>query len=397
MDYLSFLLQPEHATGLFKAHPKCKGLNLNHLCYADDLLIFAAADLKSIEFINHGLDLFKAVSGLAAGTEKSSIFFWNTKRRMRDHILSMTKFRQGALPVKYLGLPLITSRLTKRDCTPLIENILARVNSWTTKSLSYAGRLQLIKSTLASMQVFWCSTFLLPAEVIKECERILRNFLWGSSGTSGKRSLVKWTNVCLPRQEGGLGIKSLKTWNQALLLKQIWNILNDHSLWVQWCKLNLIRKHSFWTLPTTGSMSWSWRQILQLRNMALTQLVYVSGKGDKFSLWYDPWFHGTSIYTTYGHRVIYDAGLGNNELVQAVIENDQWCWPMTSPQLLDIQSRVQDIPITSSPDRIFWGTVGKPFMTKQAWESLRISAPQVGWAKLVWHPLYNLNMLFAYG
>ncbi|GAV92486.1 hypothetical protein CFOL_v3_35865, partial [Cephalotus follicularis] len=201
-----------------------------HLCYAYDLLIFAATDLNSIEFIKHGLDHFKAVSGLAAGAEKSFIFFCNTKRRIRDQILRVTNFKQGVLPVKYLGLPLITSRLTKRDCTLLTENILARVNSWTTKSLSYAGRLQLIKSTLASMQVFWCSTFLLSAEVIKECERILRNFLWGSSGTPSKRSLVKWTKVCLPQHEGGLGIKSLKAWKQALLLKQIWNILNDHSL-----------------------------------------------------------------------------------------------------------------------------------------------------------------------
>ncbi|GAV91933.1 zf-RVT domain-containing protein [Cephalotus follicularis] len=372
--------------GLFNFHPKCKGLNLNHLCYADDLLIFAAADLQSIGFIKHGMDRFKEVSGLPAGLEKSSIFFCNTKRRTRDHILSMTQFRQGVLPVKYLGLPLITSRLKKRDCTPIIEKILARVNSWVTKSLSYAGRLQLIKSTLASMQVFWCSTFLLPAAVIKDCERIWRSFLWGNSGSSRKHSLVKWSNVCLPRQEGGLGIKSLKAWNQALLLKQIWSLLNDHSLWVQWCKLNLIRKHSFWTLPSSGSLSWSWRQILLLRNTALTHLVYVCGKGARFSLWYDPWFHGTSIYAIYGHKVIYDAGLANTELVHSVIENDQWCWPTTSPDLLDIQSRVQDIPITSSPYCIMWEIVGRPFLTKQAWKSIRTSAPQVVWAKLVWHP-----------
>ncbi|GAV66074.1 zf-RVT domain-containing protein [Cephalotus follicularis] len=236
------------------------------------------------------------------------------------------------------------------------------------------------------MQVFWCSTFLPPAAVIKDCERILRRFLWGSSGTSRKHSLVKWSNVCLPRQEGGLGIKSLKAWNQALHLKQIWSLLNDHSLWVQWCKLNLIRKHIFWTLLSSGSLSWSWRQILLLRNTALTHLVYVCGKGDRFSLWYDPWFHWTSIYAIYGHRVIYDAGLVTSELVHVVIENDQWCWPTTSPDLLDIPSHVQDIPITSSPDFIFWETVGRPFSTKQAWKSIRTTAPHVVWAKLVWYP-----------
>ncbi|GAV92716.1 hypothetical protein CFOL_v3_36094, partial [Cephalotus follicularis] len=113
---------------------------------------------------------------------------------------------------KYLGLPLITSRLTKHDCAPLLARILARANSWVSRSLSYAGRLQLIRSTLASMHIYWCSTFLLPAEVI---------------------NLVKWSSICLPRTEGGLGIMSLKSWNQALILKQIWNLLNDHSLWVQ--------------------------------------------------------------------------------------------------------------------------------------------------------------------
>ncbi|GAV92425.1 zf-RVT domain-containing protein, partial [Cephalotus follicularis] len=356
-----------------------------HLCYADDLLIFAAADLKTIEFIKQGLECFKNVSGLAAGTDKSSIFFCNTNRRTRDLILRLTQFRQATLPVKYLGLPLITSRLTKQDCAPLLEKIMARANSWVSKSLSYAGRLQLIQSTLASMQVFWASTFLLPATIIKDCERTLRRFLWGGSGNSHKHSLVKWSKVCLPRQEGGLGIKSLKSWNRALLLKQIWNLLTDHSLWVQWCKVNLIRKHNFWTLSSYGPLSWSWKQIILLRKTALNHLRYVTGKGDKFSLWFDPWFHGSSIYATYGNRVIYESGMGLSVLVQEVIANGQWCWPTISSELIDIQSRALHIPITSSSDHIFWDKVGSPFSIKSAWESIRASAPLVDWAKLVWH------------
>ncbi|GAV82775.1 hypothetical protein CFOL_v3_26226, partial [Cephalotus follicularis] len=151
------------------------------------------------------------VSGLAASSEKSSIFFCNTCRRTREHILRITQFRQDDLPIKYLGLPLITSRLTKQHCAPLIEKIQARVNNWATKTLSYAGRLQLIKSTLESLQVFWSSTFLLPSTVTKECEKLMRRFLWGGKGISFKQSLVKWSKVYLPWQEGGLGIKPMKS------------------------------------------------------------------------------------------------------------------------------------------------------------------------------------------
>ncbi|GAV69154.1 hypothetical protein CFOL_v3_12655, partial [Cephalotus follicularis] len=179
------------------------------------------------------------------------------------------------LPIKYLGLPLIATRLSKQDCAPLTEKILVIANSWVSTSLSYTGRLQLIKSTLSSMQVYWCSTFLLPISVIKECERILKRFLWGGSSNSIKQSLVKWDKVCTPFPEGGLGIKSMKIWNKALLLKQVWNLLTDHSLWVQWCKKHLIRKHSFWTLPSRGCYSWSRRQILNLRSTARNHLLYV--------------------------------------------------------------------------------------------------------------------------
>ncbi|GAV87873.1 zf-RVT domain-containing protein [Cephalotus follicularis] len=177
----------------------------------------------------------------------------------------------------------------------------------------------------------------------------------------------------------------MKAWNRALLLKLIWNLLTEHSLWVQWCKQHLIRKHSFWNLPTTGSISWAWRQILHLRNIALCHLVYICGREDKFSLWHDPWFHGRSISTVYGHRVINDSGIADSVRVQAVIANDHWCWLATSPDLIEIQYRVQDIPISTSTDRIFWGSVGQPFLTKKAWELVRESAPPVRWVNLVWH------------
>ncbi|GAV74075.1 hypothetical protein CFOL_v3_17557, partial [Cephalotus follicularis] len=115
----------------------------------------------------------------------------------------------------YLGLPLVTKRLSKLNCAHLLKRLLARENSWISKSLSFAGRLQLIKATMASMQVYWCNMFLLTVSIVKECERVLRKFLWGSHG----RGKVKWSSVCKPLKEGGLGIKDLKTWNKALLLK----------------------------------------------------------------------------------------------------------------------------------------------------------------------------------
>ena len=45
----------------------------------------------------------------------------------------------------------------------------------------------------------------------------LKLFLWGSSEGSFKYPLVAWEKVCLPVELGGLGIRGVASFNQALL------------------------------------------------------------------------------------------------------------------------------------------------------------------------------------
>jgi hypothetical protein len=73
--------------------------------------------------------------------------------------------------MKYLGMPLISGKLSYDDCVPLIEKITARINSWTVRHLSFSGRLQLIQSVLNSIQLLWSSIFILPKKVVKVIEQ----------------------------------------------------------------------------------------------------------------------------------------------------------------------------------------------------------------------------------
>ncbi|KAL0340158.1 UNVERIFIED_CONTAM: Transposon TX1 uncharacterized protein [Sesamum radiatum] len=85
---------------------------------------------------------------------------------------------EGRLPLRYLGLPLIASRLTKFDCQPLLQKIDARISGWDGVGLSFVGRVQLIKSVLLAFEVYWAMVFLLPKGVIKEIVKRIRAFLW---------------------------------------------------------------------------------------------------------------------------------------------------------------------------------------------------------------------------
>lgn len=139
----------------------------------------------------------------------------------------------GGFPAKFLGVPLITSKLSLADCYPLIAKIKARISSWTNKFLSYAGRLQLIKSVIFSIQSFWSSHFILPAAMLKDLKSIMSRFLWKGPSLLKYGAKVAWSKIALPFSEGGLAINHLEDWNRALIIIHLWRIVNPNhcSLW----------------------------------------------------------------------------------------------------------------------------------------------------------------------
>lgn len=49
---------------------------------------------------------------------------------------------------------------------------------------------------------------------------------------------MSWEKVCLPKKEGGLGLKRIKDWKKGAIMKLIWNLFTHvGSLWVAWVQL----------------------------------------------------------------------------------------------------------------------------------------------------------------
>ncbi|KAL2240793.1 UNVERIFIED_CONTAM: hypothetical protein Sindi_0720500 [Sesamum indicum] len=162
----------------FTYHLKCESFKVFQLGFADGLLLFCRADFDSIRVFKEGLDWFAEVSGLWLNVQKSHLTISRLAQELKDQMLEILGFQEGHLPIRYLGLPLISSRLSISDCQPLISKIDARINGWEGISLSYAGRVQIIKSMLSAFSLYYASAFILPKKVINEIEKRLKNFLW---------------------------------------------------------------------------------------------------------------------------------------------------------------------------------------------------------------------------
>jgi hypothetical protein len=131
------------------------------------------------------------------------------------------KMNEGHLPVRYLGVPLISTRLSAADCGALIDKITGRIDSWLSRNLSHAGTLQLLSSVLYSLQVYWTGIFILPKRIIKVIEQRFNRFLRNGKSEGSAKAKVSWHELCFPKKEGGLGLKRLEVWNQTAMLRHV--------------------------------------------------------------------------------------------------------------------------------------------------------------------------------
>ena len=132
--------------------------------------------------------------------------------------------------MKYLGMPLGAGFKEKVTWNPILENVEKRLAGWKRLYLSKSGRVTLIKSTLSSLPTYLLSLFPMLTSLVNCIEKLKRYFLWGGLGEEKRFHLLRGDKVCLPLQNGGLAIKNLRLFNQALLGKWIWRFGSGRDL-----------------------------------------------------------------------------------------------------------------------------------------------------------------------
>lgn len=143
MEFFSRLMAMMGDLPDFKYHPMCKNLKLNHLCFADDLMILCKGHDNSIRRVTKALKYFNSISGLSVNSEKSQIFLVVMNEDRKTDLAAAIGFKLGTLPIKYLGVSLSSRKWNQADCQLVINKIANRIQCWSTKLLSYAGRVEL--------------------------------------------------------------------------------------------------------------------------------------------------------------------------------------------------------------------------------------------------------------
>ncbi|XP_027769708.1 uncharacterized protein LOC114075550 [Solanum pennellii] len=172
------------------------GSQLSHIRQRKEL---DKGKVRFVRCLHDCFQMFSQASGLVANAGTSSIHFGGVKMTIQEHILQELKFVKGELPFRYLGVPSSTKRVSIVQCKPLIDKILGRITSWTTRFLSYADRAQLVNNVLFAIQIFWAQVFALPKNIIQEIESIWKRFLLSENVDLLKIALIAWEKLCKPK------------------------------------------------------------------------------------------------------------------------------------------------------------------------------------------------------
>lgn len=134
-----------HNNPYFNFHAKCEKIGLTNLTFADDILLFCRGDVMSVQMLLNTVKKFSESTGLVINPKKCKVYCGGMDRVTQNLMRRTTEFIEGQLPMKYLRVPITSKRLNIHHY-PLIDMITHRMKHWTTKLLSYAGRILLVKS-----------------------------------------------------------------------------------------------------------------------------------------------------------------------------------------------------------------------------------------------------------
>nr|GEX47874.1 putative RNA-directed DNA polymerase, eukaryota, reverse transcriptase zinc-binding domain protein [Tanacetum cinerariifolium] len=216
------------------------GIRLSHFFYADDVVLVIKWNHEDMDDILRLFNVFFLTSSLHINVQKLNV---NGVGVSAEEVEDMTRAigcSSGSFSFTYLGFPIGVS--------------MNRINHW---------------------------------------QDMLDKFFWGVDQGTENMIWVKWENVLASLEKGGLGIGSLKAFNQAFLQKWRWRLnSNPKLLWVQVLKAIYGEDVGFAHLASSTKRVWenivgSINQLHDCEIVPKDTLKYKVKCGTKVKFWID--------------------------------------------------------------------------------------------------------------
>ena len=359
-EVLSRLIDREFLNGSISGvRMNVGGPSFTHVMYADDIMLFAKASSREVQILDNCLESYCEWSGQRINRNKSGLICSKMvprdKKREIKFIVAMKKVQSNA---KYLGSPLFHSTSRIKDFKFLQEKLEARLLGWRCKTLSWAGRATMIKSVAMAIPVYTFSSSDVPVAICDKLDASMRRFWWNPNHNSGRFLAWKaWADLCAPKAMGGLGFRSVKHFNAALLAKLAWMMVSGRDSPCMCALRSKYKVHRGWLFSEpVKNPSATWRAIERLKPTIRKGVCFTIGDGKSVDVWKDPWVPWIPSFLPRPKA----GSVPNNMLVVADLinlETKSWRFSMLE-EMFDLESAnaISNIvlPLVPRNDKLIW-------------------------------------------
>lgn len=131
----------------------------------------------------------------------------------------------------------------------------------------------------------------MPKVLISEVERVMNAYWWGNKSGGGRGiRWMAWQYLCVSKRWEGMGFRSLREFNVAMLSKQAWRIIqNPLSLMARIYKAKYFPNQTFLQARKGNNPSFILSSIIESQEVIRRSCRWRVGNGKDINVWDDPW------------------------------------------------------------------------------------------------------------
>ncbi|KAL9450662.1 hypothetical protein AB3S75_012400 [Citrus x aurantiifolia] len=231
--------------------------------------------------------------------------------------------------------------------------VLSKLSSWQSKLFSCGGKEVLIKAIAQAVPAYAMSVFKVPLSICEDIQKAIARFWWGGSEKHKSIHWARWERLCYAKKRGGLGFRDFSSFNQALIAKQGWRVLQNPKILLSKILKARYFKHSNFMEAKLGSKpSFVWRSILWGRQVLCKGSRWRIGDGEKVYIYKSNWIPKPETLKPSSPQ-----SLPLCAVVANLIRNQQWKEEVIAQHFMkDEAATILSIPLPKSPqpDQIIW-------------------------------------------
>ncbi|KAL1191046.1 putative ribonuclease H protein [Cardamine amara subsp. amara] len=330
---------------------------ISHLLFADDSLFFCKAETEECQTVLDVIERYGRAYGQEINFNKSSVMFGN---KITDQIKSQLKgligiTKEGGIN-NYLGIPESLGGSKCKIFNYVRERLNERINGWSSNFLSKGGKEIMIKSVALALPSYVMSCFKIPQDLTYKLSSAISKYWWSSNGKDRGLHWLAWEKMCKPKSDGGMGFRCLEKYNDAMLAKQYWRLIQyPNSLLAQVLKGRYYRKVHPLRAKKPYSPSFGWKSIFSTKDLVQKGTRWCLGSGRDISVWKDLWIPDVNPRPANGRGREDYPNMKVEQLINPV--SKVWYLPVLQYYMdLEDVSLIRRLPISKSfkEDRLIW-------------------------------------------